>query len=61
MTTSSQDELVTALSDELDAIGPENAERLSNILRGLFTCMQDLNRRVAILERQCSSAGRGEN
>ena len=52
---------MNALATELDSMSSESAERLSNILRGLLSCMQDLNLRLAVLERQCSTAGQGEN
>jgi len=50
-----------ALADELGAMDPESAERLSTILRGLFACMQDLNARVAVLENQAALKANGEN
>ncbi len=46
-----------ALATELESLSGESAERLSNILRGLFTCMQDLNTRLAALERQDREGG----
>ena len=46
-----KDDLTRALADELDSINAESAERLSNILRGLFGCLQDLDSRVKVLER----------
>ena len=61
MSLTSQDELTHALATELGAMDQASAERLSSILRGLFACMQDLNTRVAVLEGQSASAGRGEN
>ena len=50
-----------ALATELDSLGAERAERLCNILRGLFACMQDLNQRVAVLEGQCDGSPGKEN
>ena len=55
------DELMNALTAELDNMSSESAERLTHILRGLFSCMQDLNARLAVLEGQSASAGRGKN
>ena len=55
MTTHNQDDLMQALAIELDSLKAENAERLTNILRGLFACMQDLDARVADLEGQCGN------
>ena len=52
MTAHNEDDLMQALESELESMSGESAERLSNILRGLFTCMQDLNTRLAALERQ---------
>jgi hypothetical protein len=52
MTSNKQDELMYALASELDTLAAEGAERLCTLLRGLFTCMQDLNQRVAMLESQ---------
>jgi len=52
---------MNALATELDSMSSESAERLSHILRGLFSCMQDLNQRLAVLERQYSATGQGEN
>jgi len=46
-----------ALATELESLKAENAERLTNILRGLFGCMQDLNSRVAVLEAQSKNSG----
>lgn len=54
-------DLLSDLSAEMDSMTSENAERLCNILRGLFSCMQDLNTRVSVLESQCARAGKGEN
>jgi hypothetical protein len=61
MTANAKDDLMDALTTELDGMSSENAERLTHILRGLFACMQDLNKRVAVLEGQSAAAGRGEN
>ncbi len=57
MTANAQDDLMEALKAELDTMSSENAERLCNILRGLFACMQDLNTRVASLEGHRGGAG----
>ena len=51
MTAHDEDDLTRALADELDSINAESAERLTNILRGLFGCLQDLDSRVKVLER----------
>lgn len=48
---------MSALSSELETLSSESSERLCHILRGLFSCMQDLNARVATLETQCGSHG----
>ena len=61
MTSNNQDDLMHALATELDSLGAERAEKLCNILRGLFACMQDLNQRVAVLERQCGGSPGREN
>jgi hypothetical protein len=61
MTSNNQDDLMHALATELDSLGAESAERLTNILRGLFSCMQDLNQRVAVLEGRCSGSPGSEN
>ena len=61
MTTDAKDELMNALSTELDRMSSEDAERLTHILRGLFSCMQDLNSRVATLEGQRETLGHGDN
>ena len=61
MTVNATDELMNALTTELDGMSPESAERLTHILRGLFACMQDLNTRLAVLEGQGASTGRSEN
>lgn len=53
MTTHNEDDLLQALATELDSLEAENAERLTNILRGLFACMQDLDSRVGVLEGKC--------
>lgn len=53
MTAHNQDDLAQALAKELESLNAESAERLGNILRSLFACMQDLNTRVIVLERQC--------
>lgn len=58
MTLNAQDELMHALSAELGAMDAAAAERLVGILRGLFSCMQDLNTRLAMLENQVAN---GEN
>jgi hypothetical protein len=50
-----------ALATELDSIGTEQAEKLCNILRGLFACMQDLNHRLARLEGQYGGSPGAEN
>jgi hypothetical protein len=61
MTVNATDELMNALTTELDSMSADSAERLTHILRGLFACMQDLNTRVAELEGQRTRVGRGEN
>ena len=61
MTTNNQDDLLHALATELDSLGAESAERLCNILHGLFSCMQDLNQRVAMLEGQRGGSPGTEN
>jgi hypothetical protein len=61
MTSHNQDELIHALATELDGMSSETAERLTTILRGLFTCMQDLNQRVSILEGQRGGPPGAEN
>lgn len=50
MTAQNDDDLLHALSTELETLSGEGAERLCNILRGMFTCMQDLNQRLGALE-----------
>ncbi len=55
MSSNTQDELMHALATELDSLNSESAERLCNILRGLFGCMQDLNHRLAALEGRSGS------
>ena len=50
-----------ALASELDTLAAEGAERLCTLLRGLFTCMQDLNQRVAMLEGQGARPPGSEN
>lgn len=50
-----------ALASELDTLGAEGAERLCALLRGLFTCMQDLNQRLAVLEGQPARPPGSEN
>jgi hypothetical protein len=60
MTSNAQDELMLALASELGAMDTANADRLCVILRGLFSCMQDLNRRLAVLEGQAALSN-GEN
>ena len=57
MTAHDEDDLTRALADELDSINAESAERLTNILRGLFGCLQDLDSRVKVLERDGSDSG----
>ena len=61
MTSNNQDELMHALATELDAMSTESADRLCNILRGLFSCMQDLNHRVTILEGKAGGSPGAEN
>ena len=46
------------LTSELDAMPQEAAERLSNILRGLFSCMQDLDNRMTAVENSKISPAR---
>jgi len=43
--------LSPALESELAALGAEGAERMLNVIRGLFHCIGDLNQRVAELEK----------
>ncbi|MEK7954343.1 hypothetical protein [Luteolibacter soli] len=52
------DELANLLAVELEALPHANAERLAQILRGLFACMQDLNRRLSTLEEKQGFASR---
>jgi hypothetical protein len=52
-----EDDLIQALSAELESLSTENAERLTNILRGLFACMQDLDTRLAELEAKARKSG----
>ena len=59
MTAHNEDELIRALATELDSLEAENAERLTNILRDLFACMQDLDTRVATLEGKCGDGSEG--
>jgi hypothetical protein len=61
MTSDTPDDLMHALATELDSIGTEQAEKLCNILRGLFACMQDLNHRLARLEGQHGGSPGAEN
>jgi hypothetical protein len=61
MTSTPQDELMDALATELRQLDAESAERLCSILRGLFSCMQDLNSRLAVLEGQAARTANGEN
>ena len=61
MSSKNQDELMYALASELDTLGAEGAERLCTLLRGLFTCMQDLNQRLAVLEGQSARPPGSEN
>ncbi len=58
MTAHNQDDLAQDLATELESLNAESAERLGNILRGLFACMQDLNTRLSALERQCGGGDR---
>ena len=57
MTANLPDDLMNALTTELDSLKEESAGRLCHILRGLFACMQDLNARLAALEIQHPEAG----
>ena len=41
-----------ALTRELETLGGADAKRLSRILAGMFTCLQDLDRRTAELEKR---------
>jgi hypothetical protein len=59
MTAHDEDDLTRALADELDSMNSESAERLTNILRGLFGCLQDLDSRVKVLERDYDGGGEG--
>lgn len=40
------------LEAELATLGAEGADRLLNVIRGLFHCIGDLNQRVAELEKR---------
>ncbi|WP_338289985.1 hypothetical protein [Luteolibacter sp. LG18] len=44
--------LSPVLEQELAALGAEGADRLLNVIRGLFHCIGDLNQRVAELEKR---------
>ena len=57
MTANLPDDLMNALTTELESLKEESAGRLCHILRGLFACMQDLNARLAALEIQHPEAG----
>ena len=61
MTADPQDDLMDALASELGAMKAESAERLCSIMKGLFSCIQDLNHRVATLEGQCGGSPGADN
>ncbi|MGC4014055.1 MAG: hypothetical protein QM755_05980 [Luteolibacter sp.] len=44
--------LPPVLETELAALGADGADRLLNVIRGLFHCIGDLNQRVAELEKR---------
>lgn len=44
--------LPPVLEQELSTLGPDGADRLIGILRGLFHCIGDLNQRIAELEER---------
>lgn len=50
-----QQSLEHALSEELATLEAPHAERLGSLLRGLLSCLQDLNQRVAHLETSVDS------
>jgi len=50
------DELPEILTNELGSLGADDAGRLCQILRGLFSCMRDLEHRVAELEARSAAA-----
>ncbi|WP_193210999.1 hypothetical protein [Luteolibacter marinus] len=61
MTANNQDELMRCLDTELATMDPHSAERLCKILRGLFSCMQDLNERLTVLENPATRPSPEQN
>lgn len=45
-----RDEVTNTVAGELKSLGPDDALRLGEILRGLFSCVRELNQRVLELE-----------
>ncbi len=50
--TSNLDELAAVLAEEIEKLSQGDADRLCGILRGLFGCLSEMNRRVAALEEE---------